>query len=880
VSACIHELWEQQVEKTPEAVALRYGDRHLTYGELNRRANRLAHHLQSLGVGPEVFVGVCLEPSEDAVIALIGILKAGGAYVYLDPDFPRKRVEEFLQDSQPRLIVTNADFQGRFPGEFVWVDICAAELSEGSTTNPAPSATADSAAYILYTSGSTGKPKGTVEVHRSLTARLKSGQLPDFQPGDVCCLNSSFGSGITASRLFIPLVSGLPVVVLCDADVKDVSRFVRALDKYGVTSVFLSPDLLRAVLTFDSGMLSHLANIRAVTVTGAALTPELVESFFRALPRAQLVNVYGSTEIGTTATLKVMTQGSDSRQISLGRPVAYTRIYLLDENLIPVPSGAPGEMYVGAEHMARGYLNRPDLTREKFVPNPFVPGERLYRTGDLGRTLPNGEIQFLGRRDHQVKIRGFRIELGEIEAVLEEYAGVREAAVTAQDFGADKRLIAYVVPKTDASLAATDLRQFLRDRLPDHMVPSAFVPLALMPRTSSGKVDRNALPQYDSGWPEVGNPSEPSGAGNSEPRNASTPHGAIEILLTRIWEDVLGRRPIRADENFFDLGGHSLIALRLLTEISRQFDVDLGFEAILEAGTIGALARLIESNRKNGDAPRSAAFHSLVPIQPGGTKPPLFCIHGVGGVVLNYHGLAQGLGADQPVYGLQSRGLSGQVPGTVEEMASHYIQEIRRLQPEGPYFVCGQSFGGLLAYEIGRQLEAQGRTVGLVALIDTLPTGLPRGTNRVSSLLATLRSYAGRFVFHCRMVLLGPARLHYLESRARTRRRKFRAFLYRWTYRRFARKAQDLPAILQDIELANYKAARNHVPGIYHGRAVLFRCKIRSAGDHPEYAMGWDRLALGGLQVFEVPGDHVSMMSDPSVATLARQLAICLETDR
>lgn len=572
----IHELFEQQAARTPEAVALIAGSRRVTYAELNQRSHQLAFRLRKSGAGPEAFVGVLLERSIDAVIALLGILKAGSAYVYLDPDLPDQRLEDIQTDSRLSLVITNDKLQSRCAKGRVYLDICSVDLSAEDADNWPTEVLPDSTAYVLYTSGSTGTPKGVIGIHRSLTARLASDELPDIRPGDICCLNSSLGVGITASRLFLPLVLGATVVILPDADVKDTRRFIQALQIHHITSLFLPPSLLRTVLASDAGELAKTA-VRAVTATGSALTPQLVESFFNALPSAQLINVYGSAEIGTTATLRVLDPNSVSFEGSIGKPVETTLVYLFDDNGNLV-SGDVGEIFVGAEHLARGYLNQPDLTREKFVPNPFVPGGRLYRTGDRGRYLPNGEILFLGRRDHQVKIRGFRVELGEIEAVLQRHDRVLEAVVTVHsDPEAEERLIAYFVTR-GANVRASELRTFLGDRLPNHMVPSAFVRLAQMPRTNSGKVDRQALPACDPARPDVENPYE-------------APRSPIEAGIARIWAEVLGVNDIGIHDNFLELGGDSLAASRVIFRIRDQYRIELTMESLFDQ-TIAETARL------------------------------------------------------------------------------------------------------------------------------------------------------------------------------------------------------------------------------------------------------------------------------------------------
>ena len=558
LDGCIHELFERQVEKSPDARALQFGQELLTYAELNVRANRAAHYLRKRGVGPEIFVGLQMERSLDSIAALIGILKAGGAYVYLDPSYPDARRREMIEDCKPALILGTLD------------------LADEEIANPATGVALDNAAYVIYTSGSTGKPKGAVEVHRSMTSRLISAPLPDIRPGDVCCLNSSLSFGISASRLFLPLVSGVPVVILPEDDVRDVTRFVLALETHRITSAFMVPAVLRKILAMGEDASSRLQGLRAVAVSGGALTREVAGRFFRLFPAANLVNVYGGSEIGTAAAMRVLTAQSDLTQISIGHPVVNTRIHILD-----------GEICVASRHLARGYLNQPALTAERFVPDPFSgdPAARMYRTGDLGRVLPNGEIQFLGRADHQVKVRGFRVELGEIEAALHAQEDILEAAVAARDVDGDKRLAGYIVLQPGAEANIQAVREQLSARLPDHMIPATLMFVNRLPRTNNGKVDRNALPPPSPSRPEMESAYE-------------IPRTATERTIAGIWEELLEMRPVGIRDHFLDLGGDSLTAVRLIVRIWQCFGIQVDFRSIFDYPTVAELAAEVEALRE------------------------------------------------------------------------------------------------------------------------------------------------------------------------------------------------------------------------------------------------------------------------------------------
>jgi amino acid adenylation domain-containing protein len=579
---CIHELFAEQVARTPGRVALIAGNECVTFGELDARANQVARCLIARGVRREMFVGICLERSAEAIVALIGVLKAGAAYVYLDPSYPARRLLEMAHDSAIRSVITDRTLGGRIFGGNRSVKLLfpdSADIAQHETTDPGATVGLDDAAYLVYTSGSTGQPKGAVEVHRSMTSRLISVPLPDIQPADRCCLSSSLSFGISASRLFFPLVQGAPVVVLDEGSVRDVGRFVSAIDAHRITSVFMVPALLREVLRLLEQGGCRLTTLRAVTVSGGVLVPDLIDRFRRALPETLLINIYGSTEIGTTAAMRVIGASAPSGPQSIGKPVANTKIYILQDGLDPAPPGASGEICVAAEHLAREYLNQPRLTAERFPANPFAEKtrERLCRTGDLGRYLPDGEIEFLGRADHQVKIRGYRIELGEIESVLLRHPAVQDAVVVAHGAEEDKRLVAYLVSADAVPPGASELRRFAADRLPDYMLPAAFLMLPQLPLTNAGKVDRAALP-------------EPSPSGTAA--EDGWPETAIERSVAQLWSELLQVERISVHDNFIELGGDSLAASRMLAAIHGEFGADIPARLAFD-GTLREFARQI-----------------------------------------------------------------------------------------------------------------------------------------------------------------------------------------------------------------------------------------------------------------------------------------------
>ncbi|WP_049213020.1 non-ribosomal peptide synthetase, partial [Serratia marcescens] len=532
-------LFEQQVRRTPHATALVSGTESLSYAQLNARANRLAHALIARGVGPDSRVAVCAERGLNMVTALFGILKAGGAYVPLDPAYPGERLQYILQDADPVLLL--ADAAGRAAlGEPATPQLALeAVLPETlSAENPAPRAQASHLAYVIYTSGSTGKPKGAMNEHRGVVNRLVWMQEAyGLTAADTVLQKTPFGFDVSVWEFFWPLMVGARLVMAKPEGHKDPDYLSRAIEQYGVTTLHFVPSMLQSFLA-DGQAATRCGQVVRVMCSGEALPAALVAEFYRRLPQAELHNLYGPTEAAVDVTAWHCSREADRVSVPIGRPIANTRIYLLDERGQPVPLGAVGELYIGGVQVARGYLNRPELTAERFLSDPFAPGGRMYRTGDVARYLANGDIEYLGRNDQQVKIRGFRIECGEIEAALATHPAVREAVVDARAVGDDKRLVAWVVPAADVAeeTLAGALRQHVSAALPDYMVPSAWVVVAALPLSPNGKLDRRALP-------------EPQGAQSQVAYEA--PQGEHETLLAAIWRELLNVERVGRHDNFF-----------------------------------------------------------------------------------------------------------------------------------------------------------------------------------------------------------------------------------------------------------------------------------------------------------------------------------------
>ena len=584
-NASISELFEAQVERTPDRTALvdRLGG--ISYRNLNARANRLAHHLRKRGVRPESLVGVCLERSIDLSVALLAILKAGGAWVPLDPTHPARRLAFLIEDTRPVTVVTNERFSRTLPPDsvdFVRLDSDGEEIASEPEQNPPNVSGPLSAAYVIHTSGSTGLPKGVVGLHRGAVNRFAwMWRTYPFGPEETCCQKTALTFVDSIWEIFGPLLQGVRSVVISDDDAQDPTRLVETLADNRVTRIVVVPSLLNAVLNSVDDLEQRLPHLALWVTSGEALTAELTRRFRKALPGRTLLNLYGSSEVSADVTCAEVTRFEREAPVSIGRPIANTRTYILDRALQPVPVGVAGELYVAGAGIARSYLNRPELTAEKFVPNPLDPlGGLVYRTGDLARYASDGNIQYLGRLDDQVKIRGSRVELGEVESALAACDLVKECAVVARgEPGADRELVAYLVPESADGVSASTLRSFLRNSLPDYMVPTTFILVDSFPLLPSGKIDRKALPE-----------------GNRPARERAfvAPRTPTEEALARIFGEVLGLQTVGVEDDFFDLGGHSLGATRVASRLRAAFGVDVKLRSLFEQPTVEGLAILIE----------------------------------------------------------------------------------------------------------------------------------------------------------------------------------------------------------------------------------------------------------------------------------------------
>jgi amino acid adenylation domain-containing protein len=883
---CLHQLFEAQVERTPDAVALVFEHAHLTYRTLNARANRLARYLRRLGVGPDVLVGLLLESSLEMIVAILAVLKAGGAYVPLAPEYPKERLAFMLEDASPLLLLTQERLSAALPRHrvpVVCIDACEDAVAQESPADLANAATAENLAYVIYTSGSTGKPKGVMVSHANV-ARLLDATQPWFQfsTTDVWTLFHSYAFDFSVWELWGALRYGGRLVVVPYWVSRSPEAFYDLLQAERVTVLNQTPSAFRQLIPVAaSSDLATDLTLRLIIFGGEALNLASLRPWIERHgdQHPRLVNMYGITETTVHVTYRPLT-AADVQSASgslIGRRIPDLQVYVLDAQRQPVPIGVPGEIYVGGAGLARGYLNRPELTPERFVPHSFSkqPGARLYRSGDLARYLPDGDLEYLGRCDQQVKLRGYRIELGEIEATLGQHPAVQACAVLArEDQPGEPRLVAYVVPRGESAPSGLSLRRFLQQYLPEYMVPAAFVVLAELPLTANGKLDRSALPTTICEATEVA--------------AAAAPRDAVERALVDLWEELLRCRPVGIHDNFFDRGGHSLLAAQLLVHVEEKFGRRLPLASFFQCATIADLAGLIRSC-----AP-ATPWRSLVPIQPGGTRPPLFLVHGVFGDVLCFADLVKALGPDQPCYGLRARGLDGiESPLTrLADMARHYIEEIRTVQRSGPYCLAGLSTGGSIAYEMACQLHASGERVGLLVSFDH---GTPAS---VGEFRRWNLKYASRFLGN-----ICTNTPHWVAAGVRILCKHPRIFLRTWlsiTRQGFAlvahrgqwspysgvdaltkqindalgpEQAAEWPEYRRQVMETLYEALVNYKPQPYPGQLTLIRARRQPLFSSHDPTKGWDRLALGGLTVKVVPGNHANMLYSPHVEQVAQYLA-------
>jgi amino acid adenylation domain-containing protein len=896
----LHQLFEQQATRAPQAIALRFGEQTVCYGELDAWANQLACRLQQQGIGPDVLVALCLERSPEMIAAILGVLKAGGAYVPLDPASPTERLRSILADTRAPVLLTQRRLVSRLPALETQV-ICVDDDQfsrdpKGSANGPALPfgsrlTTPDNLAYVIYTSGSTGRPKGVMIEHRAICNTICWHQhaLP-MHPDDRVLLLVPYVFDASVAIIFSALAGGAELVLAPPGEERDPARIVERIHCDEVTVLPLLPRLLRLML--GERLREAGRTLRWIFCGGETMPPDLPARLFELLD-VPLYNLYGPTETAIDATWWSCRRHDKRPSVPIGRPIANVQVYVLDPQHRPVPIGVAGELYIGGAGLARGYLNDPSLTAERFVPDPFcdAPGARLYRTGDRCRWLADGSLEFLGRLDQQVKLRGCRIEIGEIESVLAMHPAVEEAAVIVhgEDSG-HPRLVAYVSAKTSGTPVpatglptAERLRRYLQERLPEYMVPSAFVLLPSLPHTPSGKIDRKALPAPLTERPD--------------PHLFVAPRTPLEKYLADLWRELLGIQKIGIHDNFFALGGNSLQAAVLINRVQEKLSQQVYTVALFDAPTIAGLAQYLTEQCPDtiralfGEeamahlpvfrcepktSTNTLAFGSrrnehplLVALQPDGMRPACFLVHPPGGIVICYQALAQHLGNDRPCYGIRARGLHGEteLPASLEEMAAEYVAAIRTVQPQGPYHLSGWSMGGVVAYEMAQQLRNQGQSIGLLALLDTTIPYNAVNAPYAEDAAQSAREYGLDLTLE-ELERLGPEeQLPYL-----------------WEHvRKLGLVDEDAPLplvqqILDDLKRlfhAHIKLSSDYALRPYPGHLTLFRPQEAPVPVQTIPDRNWGRLAAT-VEVHFVPGQHHTMVKEPHVQVLARKLRLCL----
>ncbi|AKD55177.1 non-ribosomal peptide synthetase [Spirosoma radiotolerans] len=868
--ASLHQLLAQTAAQYPDKIALISNGRSLTFRELDETANQVAHAIQQAGVGLKDVIGVVMDRSPELIITLLAILKAGAAYVPIDPDYPHDRIAFMLTDSSANLLLTSKkylgagstyqlDGQSTVQTKVLAIETVLGELDRYAKEAPTTVVTGDDLAYILYTSGSTGQPKGVLIEHHNLVNLLYSMiTMPGITKDDALLAVTTISFDIAGLELFLPQLVGATLVLADTETTKDGWALLKAIPQHNITIIQATPATYKLMLLAGWEQRFTLK----ILCCGEPMSKDLAQKLTARC--ASLWNMYGPTETTIYSTGKQILASDEI--ITIGRPIQNTQVYILDEQRKPLPVGAIGEIYLAGDGVARGYLNRPELTKEKFVPDPFAssPNRMMYRTGDLGKFMPDGEIHCLGRIDHQVKIRGYRIELGEIEHALVSHSAIKDAVVMArEDRPGDQRLVAYVV--TNRALVNGAFleqipawRTMLRDVLPDYMIPADFVGLQQLPITPNGKIDRKALPR-----PEAVPVAHETGG---------EPASAMEKLIYTIWTDVLGVEKISVDHDFFELGGHSMIAVQMMTRLEKETGRRLPLSTLLVYPTVRKLARLLQTEE------RPMTWKSLVPIKPEGSKTPIYIIHGIGLNLLNFSGLVSYMDAEQPIYGLQALGLDGvdEPLDNMEAIAAHYLTEVIDQNPTGPYAIAGYSFGGYVALEMARQLKAMGKEVKLVAMFDTnaqerdsSQTGLPRLVRKLYRQLPKLVWFTNSLIRHPVMAL------QYQQQHVK---RNVNRFLQAAGFQKPApvqteTQLDHLALIMEKHEIAFH----SYTMKPYDGVIDLFKAKFRIYFVDDNKYLGWKKYALKGVRVHNVPGDHEKMLLPPNDMVFAQTLQRALD---
>ena len=862
VEALLQDPFTAQVPRRRQQPAVVAAGRRLTYEELERRANRVGRRLRQLGARRDTLVAVCMEKGWEQVVAVLGILQSGAAYLPIDPELPAARRRRLLEHGEVERVLTQSWLAEKleWPERVQRLCLDNDDLADVDDAPLEPVAGPGDLAYVIYTSGSTGLPKGVMIDHRgAVNTIIDINRRFGVGPEDRVLALSSLSFDLSVYDIFGTLAAGGTIVIPDASAARDPAGWDGLMEREQVTLWNSVPALMEMWAEHVGGLATRRScSLRLVMLSGDWIPVTLPDRIRAVAGRVEVVSLGGATEASIWSILHpVEAVDPGWKSVPYGKPMSNQQFHVLDDALEPRPVWVPGQLYIGGIGLARGYWRDQEQTRASFLTHPRTR-ERLYRTGDLGRYLPDGSIEFLGRKDFQVKVQGYRVELGEIETALAQHPAVREAVATAVgEPRGSQRLVAHVVPRPGHSPLPDELRQHLQDRLPRYMVPSVFVLRDALPLTPNGKVDRKALSASDQ-----------IAARNAE--GFVGPRDALERQLIRTWVDLLGVERVGIRDNFFALGGNSLLAVRLMGRIEQAWGRSLPLDTLFRAATVEELAGMLRREEGPSDS-------LLVAIQPEGSLPPFFWVHPIGGNVVCYGELARCLGRDQPFYGLRAQGLHGEREcfTRIDRMAARYVEEIGGRQPEGPCFLGGWSLGGLVAFEMARQLAQKGRSVALLALLDVEAREEEDARHPAEQFLEDLAGQTGKDAPSAKRFFTLPRDQSLTDE------------LWAEVLEQ-ARMADVIPPDMgarqiRDLSrafMANARAAQGYVPQPYAGRVTLFKADERPALAAPTVDLGWSELCAGGLEVQVVPGNHYTMLRQPHVQVLAERLKVCLELAR
>jgi amino acid adenylation domain-containing protein len=853
--ASVPSLFAQRASETPHAVAIRTESVTWSYNDLDRLSNQIAAKLLRLGAGRGYLVGVMLRRGPQAVAAMLGILKAGAAYVPLDVTHPVEWLRFILTDTALEFVIASVEPSRNLGSLLKDVPniIHVEEASEENAFAPDVIVEASDLAYVMYTSGSTGNPKGVMIEHRGIVRLVSNPNYVSISAADRFLQLAPLSFDAATFEIWAPLLNGARLSIM-PPEAPSLSEIAEAVERQQITVLWLTSGLFNAMV---DEFPNAFRNVKQLIAGGDVLSPPHVRKAMEVMQDGCFINGYGPTESTTFACChRVRVEDTAASSIPIGLPVSGTDVYILNRDLQPVSDGECGEIYIGGDGLARGYLNRAELTAEKFIRHPFCDdtSARLYRSGDIGRYTARQEIEFLGRVDSQVKIRGFRIETSEIEIAAHLCPGISDCAVVATDGDSSgKSLCCFFVPSSGQVPSNADPAAYLKEKLPSYMIPAQFVAIERLPLNANGKVDRARLTKLASAAIPLAVSAEFDG-------------DSLEAKLLAMLTGLLHVSNIQLDDDFFQLGGHSLVAARLFAQIEARFGKKLPLATIIQARTARQLAAIIRDN--NWAAPWS----SLVPLKPSGSRYPFFLVHAIGGNVLNYGGLADCMPADQPIYALQAQGLDGQsrAASSVEEMAAHYVRAIGTIQPEGPYYLGGFSAGGLVAFEMARQLQQAGHSVALLSIFDSSiePTfrALVRDRRFAAAISRLLR--ISRFNLHY-MGRIGM--WEFLSKKCRNLAMNARILMFDVRAEKSGGTLlTNSPAL--PVEEAFLRARSNYNPELYNGGAILFTTKD-SDFYSPDRTLGWGKVIEGNLEVRRLPGNHDNLLDHPQLEVLVQELA-------